>query len=369
MIKMRLSDKILTSLIPKTYKALLYSRGRDFVEKIGDEVIRGVLLNVLSGGNLRDSTEMITRKRLCLLNAATLSTFVSGAYQDNRFATVLPNIATNQLKAGVKKDERWFFEWSLGLTDKAIQNVLRDDPKKLDDYKDRFITELTNATHQCAMDYGKLEGQIKIDNKIAKIDWLFMIQLLTTIGAQTLAIRGSEKSTYGKLFEPLTLGSVLTLLGFRQVHIGSITDTNNVFWLSERTKREADATVLCGPGKGIRFDIGFIGRGNPEITLDKVSRFEREIEIKKQKYYMATFILVDRVGKDSRIEELAKEIDGTIIQMSMGYWPKILAQELKSKIGYFSPVADMNESELRRHLEGFVSIVDYTKFLKTTEKA
>jgi hypothetical protein len=56
--------------------------------------------------------------------------------------------------------------------------------------------------------------------------------------------------------------------------------TSRVFWLSSREeRRESDATLLYEAGKGVRFDIGFIGRGNPEISLDKVSRFEREISL------------------------------------------------------------------------------------------
>jgi len=69
----------------------------------------------------------------------------------------------------------------------------------------------------------------------------------------------------------------------------------------------------------LRFDIGFIGSGNPEISLDKVTRFEREILLSCSKFFMATIILVDRIGANSRIERMAEEVQGTIIQMSAGY--------------------------------------------------
>jgi len=361
---MTLSDDVLATLIPSTYQTLIHSKGSDFVEKIGDEVVRGVLLNVLSGGNLRDATEMVTRRRLSLLNAATLAMFISGVSKDPDFASKLPNIASERLKTRVKKDEKWLLEWVLGLTDKAFQNVLRDDPTKIDAYRNDFIRELARAAQQCETDYGQLEGHIKIDDKTAALDWRLVIQLLTTVGAQTLAIRGSEKSTYGKLFEPLVLGSALTLLGFRQVKIGEVEDINNVFWLSERSKREADATAICGAGKGIRFDIGFIGRGNPEITLDKVSRYEREIEIGRQHYYMATFILVDRIGKESKIVERATDIGGTVIQMSMSYWPRVLAQEMKRQVGYESPIAKMTDSQIKDDIGDFVHKISYESFLR-----
>jgi len=90
----------------------------------------------------------------------------------------------------------------------------------------------------------------------------------------------------------------------------------------------------------VRFDIGFIGRGNPEITLDKVTRFEREIEVGRRKWYLATFIIVDRIGEASRVKELARRVRGTIIQMSMSYWPQVLAQELR-QVGYQHELARM----------------------------
>ncbi len=179
-----------------------------------------------------------------------------------------------------------------------------------------------------------------------------MVELLQTIGAQTLAIRGSEKSTYGKLFERLILGSLLSIFGFKLVSKNNITIPKRVFWLSSiGEKRESDATLLYQAGKGIRFDIGFIGRGNPEISLDKVSRFEREIELGTTKWFMGTIILVDTIGKRSKIVRLAEAIDGTIIQMSMAYWPKQVAVELKKKIGFTHDLASMSDHQIQQFIK------------------
>ena len=135
-------------------------------------------------------------------------------------------------------------------------------------------------------------------------------------------------------------------------------------WLSERKeKRESDATVLCEPGKAVRFDIGFIGRGNPEISLDKVSRFERELEIGTQKYYATTIIIVDRIGERSRIETMAKKIDGIIIQMSMSYWPKQLAKILKEKTNHNSDILKINDEELYDYLKERISKINFNEFL------
>src|SRR3989344_9380367 len=93
---------------------------------------------------------------------------------------------------------------------------------------------------------GKLQCCVKYANgKESILDWHDMLSLFCTIGSQTLAVRGSEKSTYGKLFERLVLGSVLQVLGFEHV-LYPPRKTTGVFWLSSRLEaRESDATLLC----------------------------------------------------------------------------------------------------------------------------
>ena len=278
--------------------------------------------------------------------------FLKGSIEDKEFLKKLPSLSAEELKKRPRKEVRWVLEWLLGLTDKAFQNVLRDKANEIDQYAKKYIGEIEQIVDLCEKDYGEITVIVKLKNgQKVEVDWNFIIQLLGTVGAQTLAIRGSEKSTYGKLFEKLILGSVLALLGFRLVSKERITDFNKVFWLSERKeKRESDATALIRAGQGVRFDIGFIGRGNPEISLDKVSRFEREIELGRQKHYMATFVLVDRIGERSRIVELAKKIDASVIQMSMSYWPKLLALELKEKLKYESELASIPDAEISKYL-------------------
>lgn len=147
------------------------------------------------------------------------------------------------------------------------------------------------------------------------------------------------------------LGSLLHILGFKHVASESPGRLHRVFWLSSRgERRKSDATLIFEAGKGVRFDIGFIGRGNPEISLDKVSRFEREISLGRSTWYLSTIIIVDRIGANSRIERLAEEIDGTIVQMSMGYWPQQVARELNRALGYKHKLVRMKQSEIGQYL-------------------
>lgn len=334
-------------LAPSALK-LLSANGSELVQQIGLDVVRAGVLDILRGRNLRDSTGVLTRRSIAALNLATLTLFLKGSSLSDDFIANLPALSQEILsRKRIDKIERWLAQWMLGLTDKAFQNVLRDEPKALQDYRERYIRTCQDVIAAYTDEQGELQGQIQLDSGLkAQINWLWMTYLLNAIGAQTLAIRGSEKSAYGKLFEKLVLGSLLHILGFKHI-LPPPQEFAGVFWLSSRgERRESDATLLYKPGKGVRFDIGFIGRGNPEISLDKVTRFEREISLGHSTYYMATIILVDRIGANSRIETLAQEVGGTIIQISASYWPKQVASVLQKSLGFKHPILAMDSGQV-----------------------
>jgi hypothetical protein len=343
----------LSELMSPDALQLLSASGNELVNYLGMDVVRGVVFDVLTGRNLRDSTEALTRRRLAALNLATVELFLHGSARSSDFVEQLPNLALEILsRKRLKQSEKWLAQWTLGLTDKGVQNVLRDSPDNLLRYRDQYVEtcHAIIADHEAA--HGELRGWMELSPGVkAEINWLLMTYLLNTIGAQTLAIRGSEKSAYGKLFEKLVLGSLLHILGFRHV-TPPLQDLEGVFWLSTQgEKRESDATLLYEAGKGVRFDIGFIGRGNPEISLDKVSRFEREITLGRSRWYMATIILVDRIGSNSRIVQLAEAIDGTIVQMSAGYWPQQVAKELNRAVGFQHELVNMDRGQIDAFLK------------------
>jgi hypothetical protein len=230
--------------------------------------------------------------------------------------------------------------------------VLRDDPNRIAEYRDQYIETCREVIEGYTQEYGELTGHIELSSGLkAELNWLLMTYLLNTVGSETLTIRGSEKSAYGKLFEKLILGALLHVLGFRHILEGEPGAYKRVFWLSSRgTKRESDATLLYEPGRAVRFDIGFIGRGNTEISLDKVSRFERHLELNDEHWYVSTIIIVDTIGPGSTIVALAESIDGCIVQMSGAYWPQQIARELSRSLGFRHPLLDMKHSEIRGFL-------------------
>jgi hypothetical protein len=365
MAKKTLKIHSLSELMSPSALELLSAKGSDLVKQIGLDVVRGVVLDILTGKNLRDSTEVLTRRRIAALNLATVDLFLKGMSLSKDFTDQLPNIATDILsRKRLPKAERWLAQWMLGLTDKAFQNVLRDNPNAISEYRDRYVRTCSEAIAIHEQEHGSLKGTLEIDYGVqAQINWLWATYLLSAIGAETLAIRGSEKSAYGKLFEKLVLGSLLSILGFRHI-APPPQEFKQIFWLSSRgERRESDATLLFEPGKGVRFDIGFIGRGNPEISLDKVTRFQREISLGRTTFYMATIILVDRIGAHSRIQRLAEDVQGTIIQMSAGYWPQQVAKVLNETLGFKHDLVNMEHKYIESFLRKAISQVPLEDFI------
>lgn len=349
----------LINLYPAAGLTLLTAGGRELVERLGIETVRQVVLAVMKGENLRNETELLTRRKIAISSGALVVFFLNGMQRDSRFLEKLPERALAALRTkSLTKQQRWIINWMLGLTDKAVQNVLRDNVQGSSQYHKNYDQALSAVAKQLEKDYGPLSGDIgvaKDDNATATaIDWMFILHLLGAAGTQAMTIRGSDKSTYGKLFERLILGSLLHIMGFTLIDPSKTTNKlNMVYWLSERKeKRESDATALIKAGIGLRFDIGFIGRGNSEISLDKVSRFEREMDFGRIHHTMGTFIIVDRIGARSRLSELAAKIDGTVVQMSMSYWPREVAKQLGRFSGFEHPLIAMkSEAEVESYLD------------------
>ena len=359
-----------SNLLPSEALKLLSGSGKEFVQRVGIEIVREVVLNILTGQNLRDSTEVLTRRRLAALNLATVELFMRGASQSDKFIEELPRVAMETLsQKRVSREERWLAQWIIGLTGKSVQNVLRDDLEKvLLNYRDSYVEACQQIIALQTQERGQLSGSLRLEPKDqppieAKLDWLTMLYLLSTIGSQTLSIRGSDKSAYGKLFEKLVLGALLHILGFK--FVTSERQGEGIFWLSSRGEdRESDATLVYKLGQVARFDIGFIGRGNPEIMLDKVSRYRREEEIASISSFVSTIIVIDKVGRNSRVEQAAQKIAGRIIQMSASYWPQEVAQELQKTLQFEHPLVNMPTKDIQNYLKQQLQHVPVEEFIQ-----
>ena len=352
----------LTKYIPEDGIGLVKYSGKQFVDKLGLEIVQGVVGSILKGKNVRDLTEGLTQRRVLLLSSSIIVTYLKALSSYSDFESKLSEIIKSNLSLKLSHDKKTYLYWFLGLTGKSIQNVVRDN--SLESYVDVFDENLKDIYTDVEKKFGPLELNVKYEGSEFSLRWPNLLRCLLAVGAATLATRGSEKSLYGKTFEHFVLASVLTILGFDLIKIDDTTRSEKVFWLNERKdKRESDAVLLIKPGVGFKFDIGFIGKGNTEISLDKVSRFERIMERENQKSLVYTVILVDNIGERSRIQEMAKDIDGTILQMRETYWVYQLAQVLKDKCGYESEILHLTKEESLKYIDEKMRSVDLNKFL------
>lgn len=363
--KIESKEKSVSQFVPEIGKRLAKYSAIEMIERVGDEAIKEVVASVLCGGNIRSLTEGLTRKRLSLSNAALFFTYLQASKNIKDFSGKMSDIVSHELKhSKLSAEEKLYLEWMLGLTRKGIQNVLRGDEETTKEYLSDLEKSLVNSATQLTDTLGDLSGTLNIGKDRFWVNWKSLLQIFTAIGTQTLALRGSEKSMYGKLFEKLILGSLLTILGFEYIEESNTKKMKKVFWLSSRgDKRESDATLLYKPGVGIRFDIGFIGPGNTEISLDKVSRFEREMDFGRKKHFMSTIVIIDRIGARSRIAEMAKLIDGRIVQMSMSQWITEICEILRDTIGLKHPILKMTDEQSLEYVRKEVAKIDLRKFI------
>ncbi len=359
----------ISSLFPESSRLLLTGGGQAFIERIGVEATRRVIHQVMMGENLRQHTEPLTRRRVAQISGAMVALFAKGCLEIENFTDSLSVMALAQLRE--KKKDRasvWPAQWLLGLTGKSVQNVLRSKDEALDDYLTDFAAAIAEAAEKCRENLGDLRMSLGFaedaEGRKVELDWQDIARLTTAIGAQTLAIRGSDKSIYGKLFEKLVLGSFLTILGYERVNPSTNTKDTGVFWLSDSSDlRESDATLLVKRGKLARFDIGFIGVGNSEISKDKLSRYAREIEITGGRHFSTTFIIVDRLPGTGKTQQAATAIGAEIIQMSMKYWPRELAQRLGAQLGIRHELQNIADNEIDGYLQEKLSEIPVQDFL------
>ncbi len=73
--------------------------------------------------------------------------------------------------------------------------------------------------------------------------------------------------------------------------------------------------------------------------------------------------LLSPLGAHSRIEELAKSVGGTVIQMCAGYWPQQVARELNRTLGFQHPLVAMPQHEIGDFLEQRLAQVPLESFI------
>ena len=365
--------RLLSKLMPKSGRILITSSGQEFIKRIGVESVKKQVLGVLKGENVRTQTEFLTRNRLCQLSAALIDLYMRGVKSVDHFSDNLFQHAINQIEHSKKteKTEQWPAMWFLGLTGKQFQNILRSDAQNYAEYTSSLQSTIQSAVSSIQKDLGDIKMTLgysrdKSSGNVVELSWREILHLAMAIGSQTLAIRGAEKSMYGKLFERLVLGTVFTLLGFKQVENPNRKhyERGGFFWLSDTSQeRESDGTIVYAPWNIARFDIGFIGRGNSEVTKDKLTRFANQEKYEGQTLYSKTFVIVDKLPDTSRTALSAKRGNSEIVQMSMSFWILELAKRMKKTLNFTHPIQKMSESQISDYLSAEIDKIDFFSFL------
>ena len=304
------------------------------------------------------------------MNASLIITYLKALnsiedFQENISHIIKTEVRTKRLNSNVKS----YLYWFLGLTSKSIQNVIRDE-----DGFERYLSALDENLKEISQyineEYGDLNITFENEGQMYMMKWPSLLRCMLAMGAQTLTIRGSEKSMYGKFFEKLVLGSVLSLIGATIIDKNDTSKKNMVYWLSqtEEEKRECDATLLVRSGFGVRFDIGFIGQGNSEIPADKLSRYERVSERGDRRLYASTIVLIDKIGDDSNVLNIARRSGGHVIQMSGTYWVYELAQTLKEEFEFYDhKLLSMTKEESILYIKNQTKNIDMSQFVNGLE--
>lgn len=354
---MNFKDK---NCFPNELIALAKISKNDVFEKFGSDVFKKVVYDVLTGKNVREFTEILTRARLLESNLSFFNFFVDKMKEGISPKQLYLSAKDSLSNKTYAKSNQPVLEWMVMMTNKQTQNVLRDDHG---DGFDRLAIRTQEEILSINNEYKNKIGEISVGGQVVSLEDFCYIIL--SLGSQTLTIRGSEKSLHGKYFEKLILGSLFTIMGFEYKEKIDGGCAGKYFTLSTRAEdRESDATLVFN-GKAIKVDIGFIGRGNTEISLDKVSRFRRMDDIGGIMHNVSTMIIVDVIGDRSRISEMAEEIDGKIIAMSHPYWVSSVSAYISSKLGIDDLMADKPQlRDIQPFISDALEQVDLEQFIK-----
>lgn len=337
----------------------------DFTKSIGVEGTKDIIKSVFLGGNVRDVTEFITQRRLLNSYASMFKLFTEELGKVSYSVDNYTKQVTRELKKAIA-NEKIFDLWLLGLTKKGFDNIVRGK-QNIDQYDNSFQFSTSKAIKDFEDQFGKLSGTINIGDTEINLDWTTLSLMCIAIGSQTLTIRGSSKSMNGKMFEKLVLGSLLSIMGFEFCpEPPKVVDpTKKLFWLSnmDENERETDATIIYN-SNAISIDIGFIGRGNPEITLDKVTRFGAYKHIGGIRHDMSTIIIVDTVGENSDLFNKAARVNGNVLQMKDQDWVLQFAKLLCLKYNIHHPLETTSFDKLTDYLENAMKSINISRFFQ-----
>lgn len=307
-----------------------------------------------------------TQRRLISSYAAMIDLFVNTLKLKTENVQEYSDFVARDLGRAKGSEPKTLDLWLMGLTKKGLDNIVRDETN-LVGYKDSFAISTSETIADVQEKFGELSGTLQLNGVEMPLNWNTLSLMCIALGSQTLSIRGSAKSMNGKLFEKLILGSLLTIMGFsyRATPPTHVEKSDKLFWLSnmDENERETDAT-LVNNGIALSIDIGFIGKGNPEISLDKVTRFNRYKQIAGMGHEMKTIIIVDTVAENSDLFNKADRVDGIVLQMSQNSWAIDFAKAVCKIFSIQHPLSSLRIDELDSYLRREITNVNINAFIE-----
>lgn len=147
----------------------------EFIEAIGEDNVKEIIINVLLGGNVRDITEFITQRRLMNSYAELIDLF-AGIVNDHEDIDDYTEFIMKDLKQA-RGDEKIIDLWLLGLTKKGLDNIVRSEAN-IKDYRDKYVDSMKDTVADFSFQKGELSGVIEHDNVTLELSWDRLMRLL-----------------------------------------------------------------------------------------------------------------------------------------------------------------------------------------------
>lgn len=256
--------------------------------------VRKIIHTILIGQNYRALTESATSLEIsCYMDWILTVCHKAKLEYGNNWLIELQNLCS-EIKG--QQEIKWLKVWLMGLALKTTANL----GIKSGTYGE-YLSKVKNASDSLFEDQANTTSIQLYSNGLTStlLSHGDSIWLLQVAGAAVLTLRGSKKSTIGKMLEKAIAKACLTALGLKEgehFQLNLAADTE--------VEREIDAEIHTRRGR-VRVDVALIGTGNQEVSEDKLSRVGKN-----------GIVLVDKLGLKSKVpaNAAAAGVHLTIIQ-------------------------------------------------------
>ena len=312
-------------LFPADRRGLLGSvTGNSIMAGMAEREFRELIVSCLTGSNPRIYTETWAVSKVFLgVFTGIQQMFEAGKRDDPDFVLDAPiraaaalrahHTAARRAAARLQTEDRVLCEWICNLTGKGWDNILQANPDNLTAWADSLRDAVQAYAH------GDAESHI----------------VNMTLYNASLSKKGGLKSAMGNLFESLLLFSGLSACGLPYVREPDAFSACRTlaFTLDTNEGRQSDAQIRTGLAQpaDVFIDIGFIGKGNPEIIADKTQRFGN-LEGGGAAPLEGTLVIVSAVPETEEAQLVVRQaqlLGAVVITMSGNNWVAELSQSLR----------------------------------------